>query len=76
MTFKHFTAALWSFNHRRKFKPFLIELVSGDRIHVTHPEAVILRNELWVNTSPENHYHVFENESVIRLLDVQGPPPT
>ncbi len=73
MTLKHFTAALRAFTHRRRFKPFSIELASGDRIYVTHPEAVILRNELWVFTSPNERHHVFESESVIQLLDVPSP---
>jgi hypothetical protein len=73
MTPQHFTTALWGYTHRRSFKPFFIELASGDRIFITHPEAVILRGELWEYVSPTERHHVFESEGVIQLLDVPSP---
>ena len=73
MTPQHFTTALWSYNHRRSFRPFFIELASGDRMLVTHPETVILRGQLWEYVSPNGRHHVFENESVMQLLDVPSP---
>jgi hypothetical protein len=76
MTLKHFTASLWAFNHRRPFKSYMIELVSGGRILVSHPETVFLRGELWEYISPERGHHLFENESVVQLLDVPKPPPS
>ncbi len=74
MTHEHFTVTLGAFTHRRRFKPFFIEFASGDRILVTHPEVVILRQELWEYVDPEERHHVFESEGVIRLFD--APEPT
>jgi hypothetical protein len=73
MTPRHFKIALRSYTHRRSFRPFYIELASGDRILVTHPEIVMLRGELWEYVSPTERHHVFESESVIQLLDVPIP---
>jgi hypothetical protein len=75
MTSEHFAVALWSYNHRRSFRPFFIELASGDRMLVTHPETEILRGELWEYVNPNGGHHVFESESVIHLLDAPKPPP-
>ena len=73
MTPRHFAAALGAYTHRQSFKSFFIELASGDRILVTHPEAVTLRGELWAYVSPTERHHVFESESVVQLLDVPSP---
>jgi hypothetical protein len=73
MTPQHFKTALRSYTHRRSFRPFFIELASGDRMLETHPETVILRGELWEYVSPTGRHHVFESESVIQLLDVPSP---
>ena len=74
MTLDRLTAALWAFNHRRPFKSYWIELASGKRMSVSHPETVTLRNKLWEYVNPERGRHLFENESVIRRLDLPRPP--
>jgi hypothetical protein len=72
MTRKVFAAALRGFTRRHPFRPFLIEFTSGDRLLVTHPEAVRFEGDVLVYLSPDRRYRLFDNESVCQLLDL--PP--
>ncbi len=42
---KQFERVLRGFVRRRPFRPFLIELFSGDRLRIAHPEAIELQGE-------------------------------
>jgi hypothetical protein len=64
----HFERALRLFTRRKRFKPFTIELVSGDRFVVTHPEAVTLRDELAHYVAPDYTYRRFDAETVCQFL--------
>jgi hypothetical protein len=71
---EQFEKALRGFLRRRPFRPFLIELVSGDKLRVTHPEAIELRGELWVLVAgPGQRYRVFTAAVVCQLLDLPEP---
>jgi hypothetical protein len=75
VTLDNFERALNGFTNRRRFLPFVVELVSGHRFRVTHPEAVSLRGELIVFFTPELRDSLFDGDSVCRLCDesaVQG----
>ena len=61
--------ALRSFARRRRFRWFWLELLSGDRIKVTHPEAVRKVGELFAHRSPDGAYRLFAAESVCQLLE-------
>jgi hypothetical protein len=66
--------AYQAFARRRPFKPFLIELVSGDRIRVAHPEAVVVRGPFLYFVGPGYQSRLFVSTDVCQLLDVsQGP---
>ena len=43
MTSDHFDRTLRAFQWRTPFTPFIVELLSGDRFQVDHPEALVLR---------------------------------
>jgi hypothetical protein len=72
MTFKNFSRTLRAFCRRQPFRPFLVEMVSGTVILVTHPEAIVLRGTLFVFTSPDDKRRVFESASVCELYDQPG----
>jgi hypothetical protein len=44
MTADNFDRTLRAFQRRAPFKAFTVELVSGDRFQVDHPEALVLRD--------------------------------
>ena len=73
---EQFDAALRAFCRRRPFRPFLIEFGGANQLLVTHPEAVRIRNELYVMRSSSTSgggWVVFPAESVSRLLDPNIP---
>jgi len=61
--------ALRAFCKRKPFRPFLIEFNSGDRVLVSHPEAVAQRGELFVYRGPDRSQRVFHGTGVCQLLD-------
>lgn len=70
MTEANFLQSLHSFVRRRPFKPFAIELVSGDRFVIDHPEAVAHRGTVAVFIDPGGGYKLFDNTAVSQLSDV------
>ena len=63
MTFKDFVRSLRALMSPRPFHPAMVEMVSGTVILVTHPEALILRGEVFVFTAPDDKRRVFESAS-------------
>lgn len=57
---------LRAFTDRRRFRPFLIELNSGDRILVSHPEAISLAGDRLHFQGPDR---LFDSDSVCQVLD-------
>jgi hypothetical protein len=70
MTEASFRRALQAFSRRQPFQPFLVEFDSGDRLTVSHPEAVGFRGEVIIYTSPNHEYRLFESTSICQLLDI------
>jgi hypothetical protein len=68
--------AVRAFARRRPFQPYLLEMVSGDRLLVTHPEAVRRQGTLFVHYAPDRHPRIFSGESVCQLLDPPTEPAT
>jgi hypothetical protein len=58
---------------RAPFRPFTVELVSGDRIEVDHPEALVCRGGVAVYVSPEGYPSVFDHESVSQFIGEAAP---
>jgi hypothetical protein len=53
---------------RTPFRLFAVELVSGERIEVDHPEALVHRHGLAIYISPEGVPSLFDHEGVSRLV--------
>ncbi|HMC66115.1 MAG TPA: hypothetical protein VKI65_14350 [Gemmataceae bacterium] len=66
----NFQNSLQAFARRRPFKPFAVELVSGDRFVVDHPEALALRATVAVYINPDGKFTLFDSESVSQLTKV------
>jgi hypothetical protein len=64
-----FAHALRAFARRKPFKPFTVELISGDRIEVEHLEALVFRGAVAVYFSPKNEITIFDHEGVAQLTD-------
>ena len=69
MTETNFQNSLQAFVRRHPFKPFTIELVSGDRIIVEHPEALAMRGAVAVYINTDGRYSLFDANGVSQLTD-------
>jgi hypothetical protein len=58
---------------QRPFRPFTLELISGGRVEVNHPEALqVHSNGLLVCRSTTHNRSAFEVGSVIRFTTATG----
>lgn len=71
---QNFAIALRGFQRRKPFLPFLIELLTVERLRVQHPEAVALRGQVAVFVAPDAAVKLFDGASVCQLLDESAPP--
>jgi hypothetical protein len=71
----NFRRSLLSFTRRRPFQPFVAELVSGDRIRVQHPEALVLRGNVVMFIATNKTVRLFDSESVCQLCDESALNP-
>jgi hypothetical protein len=69
MTDSNFQQSLQAFVRRRPFKPFTVELVSGDRFVVDHPEALALRGAVAVYINTDGKYTLFDSTGVSQLTE-------
>jgi hypothetical protein len=69
-----FTQILRAYARRKPFKPFLVELMSGERILVEHPEALAYNGGAAVYISPRGGFAMFDHESVAQVLDLNAEP--
>ena len=65
-----FDRSLRAFVRRVPFQPFLLELVSGARLQVDHPEALVFRNGVAVHFAPDGTPTLFDNLSVSQLTGI------
>jgi hypothetical protein len=68
-----FDRSLRAFARRASFQPFVVELVSGTRIDVDHPEALVFRGGVAVYVSAAGVPTLFDHQSVSRLSSAGGP---
>ena len=68
MTADNFDRTLRAFQRRTPFRPFTVELVSGDRFQVDHPEALVLRDGVAVYVAAGGYPTLFDHESVSQLI--------
>jgi uncharacterized protein (AIM24 family) len=69
MTRDTFQNGLQSFSRRKPFRPFIVELMSGDRITVEHPEALAMRGEVAVYINTDGKFSLFDSTSVSQLTE-------
>jgi hypothetical protein len=68
MTADHFQTTIRAFQRRTPFKPYVVELVRSDRVHVDHPEALVLRAGVGVFVSSAGAPTIFDHEGVSQIL--------
>jgi hypothetical protein len=69
MTDDNFERGLHAFIRRRPFRPFAVELASGDRFTVDYPEALALRGGVAVFIDPDGRYTLFDATGVTQLSE-------
>jgi hypothetical protein len=65
-----FVTALRAFTNRRRFQPFAVELRTGFRLIVRHPEALVLRGDVAFFVRRNFTYRLFDASSVSQLCDL------
>jgi hypothetical protein len=68
MTPENFERTLRRFQRRTPFRPFTVEMVSGDRFQVDHPEALVLRDGIAVFVAAGGIPTLFDHESVSQFI--------
>jgi hypothetical protein len=69
-----FEESLRAFARRTPFHPFTVELTSGTRFQVLHPEALAFSAGLAVYISPNGTPSIFDHESVSQLVGSAESP--
>jgi hypothetical protein len=72
MTAEHFQTTIRAFQRRTPFRPYVVELVSGDRVIVDHPEALVLRGGVAVFVSATGAPSIFDHEGVSQVIAGSG----
>jgi hypothetical protein len=72
MTADMMTAILRSLARQRPFRPYFIELHSGERFQVRHPETILRRGDLFVHRSSDRTERVFDGAAVSQVI--ASPP--
>jgi hypothetical protein len=68
MTAKHFDRTLRAFQRRTPFRVFQVELVSGTRFQIDHPEALVLRGGVAVFVRADGTPVIFDHEGVNQFI--------
>ena len=68
MTSEHFQTTIRAFQRRSPFKPYVVELVSGDRVRVDHPEALVIRGGVGVFVNAVGAPVIFDHEGVSQVF--------
>jgi hypothetical protein len=69
MSTENFRKVLLAMMHRRPFKPFTVELKTGVRIEIDHPEATVIREGVAVFIGPGFVPTYFDHDSVTQIID-------
>ena len=69
MTADHFDATLEGLMTRQPFKPFTVELNTGQRIEIDHHLAISSRDGFAVFTSPGGTLVFFDHDSVNQIIN-------
>ena len=68
MVAEHFQTTIRAFQRRSPFRPYIVELVSGERVRVDHPEALVVRGGVAVFVNAEGAPSIFDHEGVSQIL--------
>ena len=71
-----FERSLRAFVRRVPFQPFTVELTSGTRFQVLHPEALAFNGGLAVYIGTDGTPSLFDHESVSQLVGNADPQST
>ena len=71
-----FERSLRAFVRRTPFVPFTVELTSGTRFQVLHPEALAFNGGLAVYVGTDGTPSLFDHESVSQLVGTADPQST
>jgi len=71
MTTDHVQTTIRAFQ-RTPFNPYIVELVSGDRVKVDHPEALVIRAGVGVFVSASGAPTIFDHEGVSQIFADAG----
>ena len=69
----NFQRVLKAYTKRSPFRPFTVELISGERIRVEHPEALVLHKGTALYLDPGGEWTFFDHEGVAQLTDLIDP---
>jgi hypothetical protein len=69
-----FERSLRAFARRTPFRPFVIEFMSGTRLPIEHPEAVMIRGGAAVHIDKDNEFTLFDHNSVSNITSVTDAP--
>ena len=68
MVAEHFQTTIRAFQRRSPFKAYVVELVSGERVRVDHPEALVIRGGVAVFVNAEGAPSIFDHEGVSQVI--------
>ena len=64
----NFQQTLTELRRESPFRPFIVELVNGERIEVDHPEALAFRDMRAIFITKEGRAHYFDPEGVSQIV--------
>lgn len=76
MTDDQLDSVLRYLTRRQPFRSFEIELESGDRLLVSHPESVVRQGDFIVYRGTDSGHHIFTGDGVCQfILRPRATPP-
>jgi hypothetical protein len=72
----NFNNSLKALRQRKPFRPFTVEMVSGDRFEVDFPDALVIRDGVAVFIGPGGVPVLFDHEGVSQLIGEQNTART
>ena len=70
----NFERSLRSFVKRKPFLAFSVELVSGERILIEHPEALVTRGGVAFYIGSDGEINLFDHNGVNRFIGYADQP--
>ena len=65
-----FIRALRGFSRRKPFRAFILEFHTGERLAISHPEAIDVQGDTVVYRGVGGLYRLFDASSVCQLMDI------